>query len=151
PWRRQVRAAVRRGDVGQLKKLAAQAIQAEPTPGTALLLADWLGDAEAAARLLAQTQERHPRDFWVSFVLGGRLHEQKQYPAAVGCWQVVRALRPQSSAVHASLGNALYARGDVEGAIRSYREALRLDPKLAVAHTKLGAALHKKGDIEGAL
>src|SRR5262249_2190221 len=39
PWRRQVRAAVRRGDVGRLKQLAARVGAAEPTPGTVLLLA----------------------------------------------------------------------------------------------------------------
>src|SRR5262249_1801365 len=133
PWRRQVRAAVRRGDVVRLKQLAARVAQAEPTPGTALLLAKELGDDEAGTRLLAQMQERQPQDFWVNFLLADLLDNQKQYGPAVACWQIVRALRPQSSAVHSNLGLALHDKGDFEGAIRSYHQAIRLDPKFAMA------------------
>src|SRR5262249_55060226 len=60
-WRRQVRAAVRRGAAGGLKQLAAQAAQARPTPGTVLLLATALGEAEEGKLLLAQMQERYPQ------------------------------------------------------------------------------------------
>src|SRR5262249_20444763 len=112
PWRQQVRSSVRRGDAGQLKQLAARAAQAQPAPGTALLLAAALRDEEAATRLLVQLQERHPEDFWVSFNLGNKLYKQKQYGPAVACLQIVRALRPQSSAVHTNLGLALAAKRD---------------------------------------
>src|SRR5262249_3659148 len=150
-WRQQVRAAARRGDAGRLKQLAARAGAAEPTPGTALLLADELRDPDAAARLLAQMQERHPQDFWVSFALADRLYASKGYGAAVACWQIVRALRPQSAAVHNNLGNALHQKEDFEGAIRSYSEAIRIAPQFVLAHYNLGSAQAAKGDREGAI
>jgi tetratricopeptide (TPR) repeat protein/tRNA A-37 threonylcarbamoyl transferase component Bud32 len=151
PWRQEVRAAVQRGDKGRLKQLAARADTAEPTPGTVLLLTGPLGDDRAARRLLERMQERYPRDFWVHFNLGNWLHKQKEYRAAVTCWQILRTLRPRGAVVHYNLGVLLRDQGDVEGAIRSYREAIRLDSGNVRAHINLGLALRANGDIEGAV
>jgi Flp pilus assembly protein TadD len=150
-WRCQVRAAVRRGDTGKLKQRAKQVGQAELTPGIALLLARGLGDWGAATRLLVQMQERYPQDFWVSFDLAHLLFDQMQYVRAVACWQVVRALRPESSVVHNNLGASLGAMGDIEGAIRSWREAIRLDPKGVKSHINLSVALCDKRDFVAAI
>jgi eukaryotic-like serine/threonine-protein kinase len=159
--RKRCRAAVARGDLAELRRLAQAA---EPPPaGGALLLAAALrarGAWAEAAALLRQARVQSPADFWVHFQLGTSLHRKRMQGARagegeleeeVGSYRAALALRPNNYAVNNSLGNALHAKGRLDEAIAAYRRAIRLDPGLAAAHSNLGAALQAKGRLDEAV
>jgi tetratricopeptide (TPR) repeat protein len=134
-----------------LRQLARQASVAELSPPALTALAEALRRAQVdALPLLRAARERHPTDFWLNFLLGNALLDEKR-PEAVGYYLVALVLRPNTIAVYNNLGVALKDKGDLEGAIQCYQKAIALDPKFAMAHTNLGAALRAKGDVGGAI
>jgi tetratricopeptide (TPR) repeat protein len=151
-WRQAVRQAVLRRDRKRLHQLASNTVKGMPTPGAVLLLAarfSW--ESPEPIELLQRMQLERPRDFWVSFTLGYRLHAQKKYQEAAECSLVAVALRPDSSAAQNNLGSALYGKGKMDDAVVCFTKATALNPKFAKAHSNLGNALSGKGKVDEAI
>ncbi len=152
PWRQGVRQALARRDRKRMRQLLGETRQGKPTPGVVFLLALALGSKNGEATvLLRQMQRQQPRDFWVNFFLGYRLHEEKKDREAAECFLVAVVLRPDSPHAHTNLGNALQSQGKVEEAIACFRKAISLDPDFAPAHNNLGNALRSQGKVEEAI
>jgi tetratricopeptide (TPR) repeat protein len=135
-----------------LKELALQADAAELSPPALMALTEVLKRVRGNwLPLLRAARERHPRDFWLNFLLANALHNAKKPEEAVGYYLVALAVRPNTSAVHNNLGLALKDKGDLKGAIACYQKAIALDPKLAAAHNNLGLGLLARKDVEGAV
>jgi tetratricopeptide (TPR) repeat protein len=152
PWRQAVRQALLQRDVRRLRQLVRGTGEGKPTPRVLLLLAEQfpLKSNEPTA-LLRRMQLEQPRDFWVSFTLGNRLHEQKKHQEAAECYLVAVALRPDSAPALSNLGYTLRDKGKVEEAIACCQKAIAIDPKNAYAHNNLGNALSDKGKLNEAI
>jgi serine/threonine-protein kinase len=149
PWRDRLRDPAVWADRNKLNALAAQAKAEDLSPQAAVALG-WRLDADRAGKLLRKVQRRYPADFWVNYVLGTRLNEQKQQEA-LGYLRVGVALRPAATAAHNNLGNAFRDQGQVDQAIACFRQAIALDPRFAVGHHNLGVALADKGKVDEAV
>jgi serine/threonine-protein kinase len=156
-WRRRYRAAVTRGDVGALKRLATEARgQSLPAVSVELLSVALArrGALAEAADLLREARIRHPSEFWFHFNLASYLSGNPFHPdpgtldEQLGCCWTAVALRPNSAGAHNSLGNALSAKGRLDEAIAAYRKAVALNPRYALAHMNLGGALSQKGQLD---
>jgi tetratricopeptide (TPR) repeat protein/serine/threonine protein kinase len=107
--------------------------------------------ADSALRILQEGQYAYPADFWLSFNLGFKLWQRKDYGEAVRYFTAAVSLRPDSAIAHNNLGTALHEHGKLEEAVAECRKAIALDPKLAPAHNNLGAALEEQGKLDGAV
>jgi serine/threonine-protein kinase len=149
PWRDQLRNPKLWKDPRRLETLVAEARMAALTPQLAVALGRRL-QADRAAALLRQVQQRHPDDFWVNLMLGTRLNQAKQ-EEAIGYLRAAVALRPLAVVALNNLGTALRDKGKVEEAIACFHKAIALDPKFAPAHYNLGSVLAAKGKMEEAI
>jgi serine/threonine-protein kinase len=133
-WRREFCEALAVNDNEKLRWLArAQGAVAQPAvvlSGLAGHLLDG-NDRMKALALLRETQERHPEDFWINYLLG-KFWVQARAPEAVGYCRAAVAIRPNSDQAYALLGKALRGVGDSDGASVAFRKALALNPKCAV-------------------
>ena len=126
PWRREVRTATARGDVGALTKLSEGLDFDKVTARGILNLAAALTDKAEyprALELLQALQRRHPDDYWVNFDLALGLINRpniNRYADASRYAAVAVALRPDAAIGHGLLGN-LSRRED---AVHELREAL---------------------------
>ncbi len=174
-WRHEFRIALVKKDLDKLNALA-HAPEAPDQPPVVLsglasvMLADKYGNVaparlrasdraynvnfpedkygNAALALFRETQQRHPGDFWINYLLGqfwyqGRPHE------AVGYFRVAVAIRPTSDHAYSMLGRALRDSGDAEGAIAAFRQSVTLNPNSDVAK-ELTTALAQTGRLEEA-
>jgi tetratricopeptide (TPR) repeat protein len=70
---------------------------------------------------------------------------------AIGCYETVLALRPDSVQVRNNLGVALHTKGLLGEAIMEYRKAIDLDPNVAGIHHNLAVALTDKNQLDDAI
>src|SRR5206468_1448092 len=87
------------------------------------LVAD--GHRQEAWALLHAAQQRHPGDFWINYLLGHFL-EQERPQEAVGYFRAAIAVRPGSNQAYARLSQALRAAGDADGALDAMHESVAL-------------------------
>jgi tetratricopeptide (TPR) repeat protein/tRNA A-37 threonylcarbamoyl transferase component Bud32 len=150
PWRDRARDPVIQEDRKALARLMVEKAIAKQSPQLLIALAALLPAADAE-RLRRRTQEWHPGDFWINFLVGDALAEGKKPGEAVGYYRAALALRPKTFAVHINLGMALYTRGQLEEAIVSFRQAIALDPRSGMAHNNLTMALLARGKVDEAI
>jgi serine/threonine-protein kinase len=149
PWRRAFRDARARVDFRKLVELA-RAPEADSQPTVLLsglggmLLAE--GHRAEAWALLRRAQRRHPEDFWINFLLGHFLEEERPQEAA-GYSRVAVAIRPNSSQAYSLLGRCLREAGDADGAVAALREAFDLNPSRS-GIGELATALAPAGRFE---
>jgi serine/threonine-protein kinase len=149
PWRRAFRDARAKNDVGTLEELAhaPEAVTQPPALLSGLggaLLAD--GQPEEARALLRAAQERYPGDFWINYLLGHSL-EQERPQEAVGYFRAAVAVRPGSDQANARLTGVMHYLGDSDAAIAALKQSVVLNP----SRTGIGAlikVLAPKGRLE---
>jgi serine/threonine protein kinase/Tfp pilus assembly protein PilF len=138
----------------ELRQLAESIDVKAQSPATLVTLA-WtlldVGLVDSAIQILRDGQPIYPGDFWLSYALGLRLLERKDYTQAVRYFSVAVAIRPDSAGAHVNLAVALERSKDLEGAIREHRAALRIDRNNARVHFNLGTVLYYAKDLEGAI
>jgi serine/threonine-protein kinase len=152
-WRKQLRAALARRDVEELKRRTAEAVAQRQPAAVLFLLYDYLaagGAIREAEAVLRRGVMDHPSDFWLNKKLGDGLQSGRPGEAE-GYYRVALSLRPGSPGVWLSLGNTLHATGRWDDAIACFREAIRLDPDYAMAHNNLGAVLAVKRQYREAI
>lgn len=82
----------------------------------------------------------------------GTLYQQLgSLDAALGCFQQVVSLQPDSAVGHYNLGITWRGLGNFSAAIAAYQMALRLQPNYADAYRNLGVVLMKIGQIPESL
>jgi len=86
-----------------------------------------------AVGFLRRVQAVHPDDFRAAFWLAEAL-ETRGDPAAIGCYRVALAIRPQAAAAHLRLGVALGNQGHLAEATEHSQRALQFDPDSDKAH-----------------
>ena len=151
PWRRAFRDARARNDIARLEDLA-RAPEAMAQPPALLsglggtLLAD--GHREEAWALLRRAQQRHPSDFWINYLLGHFLEQDRPQEAA-GYFRAAVAVRPDSDQAYALLSRALRRAGDAEAATAALHEAIKLNPSRA-GIDEVAALLAQTGRLEEA-
>jgi tetratricopeptide (TPR) repeat protein/tRNA A-37 threonylcarbamoyl transferase component Bud32 len=151
PWRREFREARSKNDLAKMQELARspEAMVQPPALLSGLggaLLAD--GDREEAWTLLRRAQRQHPADFWMNYLLGLFLAQERPQEA-VGYFRAAIAIRPASDQAYAQLGRALRQSGDADGAISAISEAVKLNPARA-GIAELTKALAPLGRLEEA-
>jgi serine/threonine-protein kinase len=159
-WGDRIREPALWGDQSRLLRLAGEAEQGlageapENGPPTALvlLLARKVGqrDGLPAEPLLRAAQRRHPDDFWLNFLLGEALREDK--PAeAVGFYRAALVTQPTAARIHLEVSMAFLRQGQVDEAIRAARKLVEVSPKWPPAHDQLGLCLQAGGQVEEAM
>jgi tetratricopeptide (TPR) repeat protein len=148
-WRRGLRAAVRAGQRGVVRRLAegrCEGLGAADRLALATALGD-LGEPALALEVLRRGQRAFPGDFWLTFELAWAC--QRAGPAgaddAVLFFTAAAALRPASAVVRNNLGAALLRVGRLAEAEAALRAALRLRPGYADARYNLGVLLLERG------
>jgi serine/threonine-protein kinase len=151
PWRRAFRDARAKNDVSKLKSLALAPEAASEPPallsglGGALLVD---GHRDEAWTLLRTAYHRYPGDFWINYLLGQFLAEQRPQEA-VGYFRAAVAIRPRSDQAYSRLGRALRAAGDSGAAIDALQAAIALNPSTDAAE-QLVELLFPRGHSEEA-
>jgi predicted O-linked N-acetylglucosamine transferase (SPINDLY family) len=135
---------------------ALQSILAEdPGHAPALRRAAWLrhkvGDNDAAARLLARSLEREPKNPDAIFNLGLVLATLGRNTEAEESYRRGLALKPNSVDGHNNLGVLLEAVGRYAEAEACYRRGIELAPTLAPTHNNLGVLLKEEGRLAESL
>jgi serine/threonine-protein kinase len=150
-WRHSYRIALVNKDLDRLNALT-HAPEAPDQPPVVLsglagvMLADKYGNAALA--LLRESQQRHPGDFWINYLLGQFWYRDRPQEA-VGYFRVAVAVRPTSDHAYLMLGRALRDSGDAEGAIAAFRQAGAFNPNSDAAK-ELTTALTQTGRLEEA-
>jgi serine/threonine-protein kinase len=130
PWRRAFRDARSRNDVRMLEQLA-RAPEAMTQPPALLsglggsLLAE--AQLEEARALLRAAQQRYPEDFWINYLLGHSL-EQERPQEAIGYFRAAIAVRPGSDQAIARLSGLTHYLGDSDGAIAALHRSVGANP-----------------------
>jgi serine/threonine-protein kinase len=148
-WRRAFRDARAKSDFRLLEELAhaPEAMKQPPALLSGLggaLLAD--GEPEEARALLRAAQQSYPGDFWINYLLGHSL-EQERPQEAIGYFRAAVAVRPGSDQANARLSAVMHSLGDSEAAIAALQQAVALNP----SRSGIGAlvkVLAPKGRLE---
>jgi serine/threonine-protein kinase len=150
-WRRAFRDALVDRDADKLNALAhAPGASGQPPVIVSGLVGAMLGDKHKhqALVLLREAQERHPGDFWINYLLGKILSQERPQEAA-GYFPAAVAIRPTSDQAYMMLGRALIDTGDADGALAAFHQSVALDPNYAVAKD-LAWTLAPRGGLEEA-
>jgi tetratricopeptide (TPR) repeat protein len=153
-YRTAVRGAVRAGDAGRLRDLAARPDALAQPVWFAVTLGEHDGLAmDRRRQILLAAQMRQPNNFSVLMALGAPdMHDPEQTAAEGVRWsQAALAVRPQNPVVWNRLGGALYHANDLDGAETALRRAVALDPRFVWALSNLGNILKSNGDLTGSL
>jgi serine/threonine-protein kinase len=129
-WRRDFREARAKNNLPKLEQLARSPEAASQPPALisglgGMLLSD--GHRQAAWTLLRSAQQRHPADFWINYLLGHYLEEERPLEA-VGYIRAAIAIRPDSDQAYTLLNRALRAAGDASGSADALHQAVALNP-----------------------
>jgi serine/threonine-protein kinase len=151
PWRRAFRDARTANDIRLLEELAhaPEAVEQPPAFLSGLggsLLAD--GQPEVARALLRAAQQKYPGDFYINYLLGHAL-EQDRPQEAVGYFRAALAVRPTSDQAKALLSGVMNYLGDSDAAIDALRQAVAQNPS-RTGITVLVKALAPKERLEEA-
>ncbi len=149
PWRTDLRNALNEPDkAARLTRLQALEKKANYDAlgpislhllGSGLIKAD---DPALAESVLRKTQERHPRDVWINYVLGQALEKLSRGDEAIRFYTAARAIRPETA--H-ELAHSLGKRGDRDEAIAVFRDLRGLRRGNARHLGCLGEALKATG------
>jgi tetratricopeptide (TPR) repeat protein len=159
PWRQRLRRLLARKDRASLEQLAEEP-SALAQPSVSLwLLSDALrrvGGLASAERLLRQSQQLHPADFWINFDLANLLAPNNVPPSArteegIGFLRAALAVRPRSPVAYNNLGVALKNHGRLPESVNALPKAIELKPGFAVAHRNLAATLQDLGQLPEAV
>jgi serine/threonine-protein kinase len=149
PWRNELRAALDQADeaaqLTALQGLAKKAKFEELGPISLQLLGTALhdaGDDKLAESVLRRAWQRHPRDVWVNYELGGVLHNLGRLDEAIRFYTAARAIRPETA--H-GLAHALADRGDFDEAIAVFCDLVALRPQHIQHLGCLRLTLEKRG------
>ena len=140
PWRDRLRDAIQRDDEATLVKLAAEKEVVTQTAATVLHLARALGrqgQVAQALRILRQTQQQQPSDFWINSELAARLitvNGEDMPDESVGFQRTAVALRPDCAGAYLALGTLLHWQRKNAEAGAAFREAINLQPKYSDAY-----------------
>jgi tetratricopeptide (TPR) repeat protein len=149
-WRNRLRAAVLRGNVAGLRKLAAEADVETLPPQTLDMLAVRLGDVDptAAVALLRRACLRHPDDVWLSYHLNRHLIrlDPPDHDEARRFLLATAALRPCAMLMYMVAARSFDQFKDYEEAEAWARAAIRRDPDFALGHYALGLAVRNQGN-----
>jgi serine/threonine-protein kinase len=130
PWRRAFRDAREANELDKLAELA-RAPGATTQPAVlvsglgGMLLSN--GRAEEAWALLRKAQRRHPEDFWINYLIGLYMSQDRPQEA-VGYFRAAIAVRPDSNQAYTLLSRALRDAGDTEAAVAALQRAVSLHP-----------------------
>jgi len=105
------------------------------------------GDNETAARLLARSLEREPKNSEAHYNLGLVLAALGRNTEAEESYRRGLALKPNSVDGHNNLGVLLESVGRFAEAEACYRRAIELAPALAHTHNNLGVLLKEQGRL----
>ncbi|CEP68388.1 Tetratricopeptide-like helical [Moorella glycerini] len=108
-----------------------------------------LGQEQEAGYLADRILQLQPRDPRALAIKGQVATHQKDYPAALACWQAAFDLEP-SPYLATRLAQAYIYTGQLEKAVAFCRQQLALDPEQLELWKKLGLALEKMGDTAAA-
>lgn len=104
-----------------------------------------MADAEA---LLRRSVAAEPRPEALE-LLGGTISAQGRIDEALQCYDLAKAIRPESPTLRHNRAQALFALGRLDEALADLREAVRLKPDLHPAWNQMGGVLAARGDIAG--
>jgi serine/threonine-protein kinase len=104
---------------------------------------------ERARAVLREAQQRHPEDFWINFLLGGFLLQERPQEA-LGYLRAALAIRPENDRAYLMLGRALYDTGDTERAIAAIRRSLRAANPNRAGARDLARMLAPRGGLQEA-
>jgi serine/threonine protein kinase/Flp pilus assembly protein TadD len=155
PWRNQVRAALVRGNLAALKRLAEHEQALEQPPSSICILAKALhqqGDEATAVGLLEVAQANAPDDFWLSFELA-QIHSRAEPPRSQEAEKYRRAAlaaQPLNVPAHLELSRDLILQGKQEQALAAHRRAIAIEPRNTAAHFYYGTILLGLGKHEEA-
>jgi tetratricopeptide (TPR) repeat protein len=149
PWRSQVRSAAAARDNAALLQLAeAKDADGQP-PQSFVMLADRLPREQKLA-LLKRASHKHPSDFWIRLELT-RVCSLLKDTDGTRHADVVRALRPLSSASWHNFSLALHNDGKLDEAILAAKKALEIYPNRPGTLLILGDALKDHGKLDEAV
>jgi tetratricopeptide (TPR) repeat protein len=94
---------------------------------------------------------KEPNTWMAHLNLGRALAQKGEFDEAIGQYEWVLRIKPDSDEAHNNLGNALGLKGEFDEAIGQYEQALRIKPDLAVTHFNLGGALWRVGRVRDAI
>jgi tetratricopeptide (TPR) repeat protein len=100
--------------------------------------------------LWRDTLAKNPRAAIAYVNLGALLNSEKQYEAAIGCFQQAIRLKPGTVEPHNNMGIALTELGRYDEALFEFQEALRCDPDYPPAHYRLGVLYAKMNRLDEA-
>jgi serine/threonine-protein kinase len=104
---------------------------------------------ERVRAVLREAQQRHPEDFWINFLLGGFLLQERPQEA-LGYLRAAVAIRPDTDRAYLMLGRALYDTGDADRAIAAIRTSLRAANPNRAGVRDLAQVLVPRGQLEEA-
>ncbi len=156
PWRKWLRTALGRGQLEELRRLAATADLERLPKVSASRLAFALrfnDDAASAVALLRKVQRRNRGDFWANFDMAESLLMMRppSIEEAIQYFRAAVALRPRGAIGLEFLGRALAESGKTDEGIETCREAIRLQPTYYLARMTLANVLRGAGQLEDAI
>ena len=149
PLRRRVRDPATWKKRAAVLELARQVELSSQPPSTYLSLGHrlyFLGERERAADFLKIASLRHPRDFWLHFLIADALSaNMDDLKGAIGRFRAAISIRPDSAVAHYNLGLSLQLRKEPKEAELAYRKAIALDPRYIRPRINLGELLSRSG------
>ena len=142
----------------EAEQQAGEVLKLEPANAMALKLRAnteyLLGDMAKAARTLVGLLDQHPGDEDAAYMLGRVYYHDGRIDHAMGAFQRVLKLNPNSHKAYDNLGLCHEARGETEMALRHYLAAIKLvekdHPEYDSVYTNLANLLLDQGDAEKA-
>lgn len=166
-WERPLVSALWREDPAALQEIARNLPGDCDSASEMIILARGLsavGNAELAMKILEETQQLYPSDFWANVtlaraLLNGHLRRglayrnepKSRYQRAMRFVGAAAAIRPQSFTAQFVLGNALCLVGETEAGIAAYHRALAVEPDNAGTYNNLVLAYVEMGDLDRAM
>ncbi|MFC0634215.1 tetratricopeptide repeat protein [Brevundimonas balnearis] len=114
-------------------------------------LAERMGEAEIAEKLLTRYLAAHPGHVEATNNLACVYRDQRRYGEAVDLLKALLGIEQTSAVLWNTLGTVLSDQGEARQAMVFFEEALRLEPRFVKARYNRGNARQILGDRDGAL
>ncbi|HEY9840538.1 MAG TPA: tetratricopeptide repeat protein [Candidatus Obscuribacterales bacterium] len=140
------------GLLAEARELSARLCELEPSPASALRLAQAFDsqDADIAVGWYGRVLEREPEHPAALEGLGGLCFKAGEMSVALSCYEKLVALAPSARRWN-NLGAVQLALGLKQDARGSYEQALALAPELVPAHDQLASLLLEQAEFAAAL